>query len=118
MNPYVHDLTIRRVAFDDSPGSRDEAGQPSRSVTTAAVRGLVQPRQLDEIDDTRSAGSVVSDHVIFLPLGTDIAHEDAVDWGERRLEVVGVRSFEFGRLAHLEVDARMVTTAGSDEDGS
>lgn len=118
MNPFVHSLSVERVSFDDTLANRDEAGQPVRSTSSIDVAGLVQPRRVDELDDSRSAGSAISDHVVFLPLGTDVAHEDAIIWGDRRLEVVGVRSFEFGRLRHLEVDARLVTSAGADEDGS
>lgn len=116
---YVHDLTIRRTTFDDSVASRDDDGQPAKTVTTSAVKGLVQPRRADELDDSRSAGSEVSDHVVFLPVDTDLRHADAIDWGTRRLQVTGVRSFEFGRLQHLEVDARLVTaTPATNTDGS
>lgn len=118
MNPFVHSLTVERVSFDDTLATRDAAGQPIRSTSSLAVAGLVQPRRVDEMDDSRSAGAAISDHVVFLPIGTDVAHEDAIIWGDRRLEVVGVRSFEYGRLAHLEVDARIVSSAATDEDGS
>ena len=109
MNPYVHDLTIRRTAFSDDVADRDADGQPAETVTTTAVKGLVQPRSANELDDTRSAGSEVSTHVIFLPVATDILHADAVQWGDSRLQVTGIRRFDFGRLAHLEVDASLVT---------
>lgn len=107
---YVHDLTIRRTTYDDSVASRDVDGQPAEVVTTTAVRGLVQPRRAVEIPDHRSAGSEVSDHVVFLPLGTDLVHADAIVWGDRRLQVVGIRPFEYGGLPHLEVDTRLVTS--------
>ena len=119
MTAYVHDLTIRRITYDDSVLSRDDDGQPSAVTTIAAVKGLVQPRRAVEVPDPRSAGSEVSDHVVFLPLDTDIIHADAIVWGDRRLQVTGVRSFEFGALAHLEVDARLVTsTPVTNTDGS
>lgn len=118
-NRYVHELTIRRTMFDDALAARDEAGQPTATtVTTTDVMGLVQPRNADELDDHRSAGSEVSDHVIFLPVDTDIIHADAVMWGARRLQVTGIRSFEFGRLRHLEVDARLVTATSVTNDGA
>lgn len=117
MNPYVHDLTIRRVTYDDTLAGRDAAGQPATTTASTAVRGLVQPRAAAELDDHRSAGTEVSDHVIFLPLGTDIIHADAVLWGARRLEVTGIRSFEFGRLPHIEADARLVTATAVTNDG-
>lgn len=109
MNVYVHDLTIVRTAFDDTPASRDEYGQPARATSTTAVKGLVQPKNADELADSRSAGSEVSDHVVFLPLSTDLEGADALMWGTRRLNVTGIRRFEFGSLAHIEVDARLVT---------
>lgn len=118
MNPFVHDLTIRRTTYDDTVGLRDEAGQPSPTETTTAVKGLVQPRSVSELDDSRSAGSQVSTHVIFLPLATDIVHADAVDWDGGRLQVTGVRRFEYGRLAHLEVDAMAVTSTYAVSGGS
>ena len=118
MNPYVHPLTIRRVWFNDTPGARDEAGQPLRTYSTEDVAGLVQPHDADETPDSRSAGTVLADWVIFLPLGTKIAHEDEVVWGDRRLQVVDVRPFQYGGLAHLEVDAKTVSAANTDEDGS
>jgi len=120
MNPYVHDLTLQTVAFDDTPAARDAAGQPVRTVSSSSVRGLVQPRRVEEVPDPRSAGAEISDHVVFLPLATPIEHVDAILWGSSRLQVVGVRRFDFGRLAHLEVEARLVTATAvtRDEGGS
>lgn len=78
------------------------------------VRGLVQPRRTEEIAAISQAGLELSDHVIFLeprvvPEGAWIA--DADDAGVladgRRFDVVGVRSFEYGRTPHLEVDAKL-----------
>ena len=103
-----HDLTIRRSVFDE--GDPDDYGQPGRSVTTTAVKGQVQPRRMSEVRDSRSAGVELSTHVIFLPAGTDIRHADAVDWGDRRLQVVGVHEIAFGSVPHLEVDADLVTS--------
>lgn len=105
---YVHDLSISRVAWDD--GSVDEYGQPTPSAADAtAVRGLVQERTAVEQDDSRSAGSEVATHVIFLPLGTDLRGDDAILYGARRFNPTGIRTFNFGRLPHLEVDAIEVT---------
>lgn len=118
MNPYVHELVIRRTTYDDTPAARDAAGQPTASVDTTDVKGLVQPRRVSEVDDSRSAGSEISDHVVFLPIGTDVIHADAIDWGDSRLQVTGVRRFEFGRLQHLEVDARLVTSTPVTVDAS
>lgn len=114
----THDLTIRRTTFDDTPAERDDAGQPSRTVTTSAVRGLVQPRRASEVPDSRSAGSEISDYMVFLPADTDLQHADAIDWGTRRLQIVGIHPFEFGTTPHLEVDARLVTATPITNEGS
>jgi head-tail adaptor len=107
MITYVHDLVIERVSYDE--GTLDEARQPTAATSTTAVKGLVQPRAVREMPDPRSAGAEVGDHVIFLPIATDIRHADRVTWDDRRLNVVGVRRFDFGALRHLEVDAQLVT---------
>lgn len=115
---FIHDVTIRRVTFDDTLATRDAAGQPLRSVSTVQTKALVQPRsasQAGELPDSRSAGAELADYVVFLPYGTEIAHADAIDWGDRRLQVEGIRPFAFGRLRHLEVDANVVTAADTDE---
>jgi hypothetical protein len=112
MSKFIHALVIERTEYDDT--DRDDAGQPTpQTPTTTDVRGLVQPRSLPnsarEVEDYRSAGSEIADHLIFLPIGTDIRHADAVLWQARRYTVTGIRRFEFGGLAHLEVDAQLVT---------
>jgi len=109
----VHDLTIIRNAYG---GTDDDYGQPELTATTTAVRGLVQPRTGDEAPDTRSAGAGVSDHVVFLPITTDIQGSDSIIWHRPdrenpRLEVTNVRAFEFGSTPHLEVDCRAVSTS-------
>lgn len=105
---FVHDLVIERVAHT---GSDDEYGQPAASsASQVAVRGLVQPRTAREIDDSRSAGGALADHIIFLPNGTGVDTTDSVVFGESRYEIVGIRPFEYGGLAHVEVDARRIGT--------
>lgn len=117
MSKFIHPLVIERVTYDD--GTKDDAGQPAADTSTSDVFGLVQPKaQTSEADDYRSAGSEVVDHVIFFPAGTDVRHADFILQGARRYAIEAVRRFEFGRLAHLEVDARLVsstpvTAAGS-----
>lgn len=76
--------------------------------------GLIQPRRTEEVAQLAQAGLELSDHVIFLlprsvPQGAWIADADAsgILAGGRRFDVVGVRSFEFGRSPHLEVDVRL-----------
>jgi hypothetical protein len=108
MSKFIHALLVERTEYDDT--DRDDAGQPTpQTPTTTAVRGLVQPKTASEAEDYRSAGSEIADHTIFLPIGTDIRHADAIIQGARRYNVTGVRRFEFGGLAHLEVDAQLVT---------
>jgi hypothetical protein len=110
MSMFVHPLSIVRVEYDDTPENRDEAGQPvAGDPTSTDVLGLVQPKSAREQDDFRSAGSQVADHTIFLPAGTDIRGSDAIVQGSRRYSITGIRRFEFGGLAHIEVDATLVT---------
>lgn len=81
----------------------------------ALVWGLVQPRTTDEVAAISQAGLELGDHVIFLepidvPQGSYFldAPGDAPDTDGRRFDVIGVRSFEFGRSPHLEVDVRLL----------
>lgn len=110
MSKFIHALVIERIEYDED--DLDEANQPSpQTPTSTSVRGLVQPKAtVSEADDYRSAGTQVSDHTIFLPIGTELRHADAILQGERRYNVTGIRRFEYGGLAHLEVDARLVTS--------
>jgi hypothetical protein len=111
MSMFIHPLSIERVEYDDAVESRDEAGQPvAGDPTSTDVIGLVQPKSASEMDDFRSAGSQVADHTIFLPNGTDVRGSDAIVQGARRYSVTGIRRFEFGTLAHIEVDATLVTS--------
>jgi hypothetical protein len=101
----VHTLTHIRVPYS---GSDDTYGQPAAATAVEAeVRGLVQPRSIREMEDSRSAGVDIGDHVIFLPL-MDVRGADAFERAGDRFEVVGVRRFDFGRTPHLEVDARRI----------
>lgn len=122
MSKFIHALLVERTEYDDE--DRDDAGQPTpQTPTTTEVRGLVQPKlgggtSANEADDYRSAGTEVADHTIFLPIGTDVRHADAILQGDRRYNITGIRRFEFGSLAHLEVDARLVTTTAPQAVGS
>lgn len=117
MTKFIHPLSIVRVEYDDT--DRDDAGQPTALPPESTdVLGLVQPRQVRELDDYRSAGSQVGDHVIFLPNGTDIRSADTIVQGVRRYSITGIRRFEFGGLAHLEVDAMLVTSTPAAVAGS
>lgn len=107
---FIHDLTIVRSTFDGS--DLDDYGQPNVSTEEIEVKGLVQPLTVKEQADTRSAGAEVSDHRIFLPL-MDNASADLIVYDDRQYEVTGIKRFEYGTLAHLEVMARQVTSADS-----
>src|SRR4029079_8679344 len=96
MTKFIHPLSIVRVKYDDTPATRDAAGQPIAGTPSSTdVLGLVQPKSAREQDDFRSAGSQVADHTIFLPNGTDIRGSDAIVQGVRRYSVTGIRRFEF-----------------------
>jgi hypothetical protein len=92
-------------------GSGDEYGHATAGTpTTEYVYGLVQPRRASEIAQSTQAGEPFSDHLIFLESITVsqaayIRDEPATN---RRFEIVGIRSFEFGMSPHLEVDAKLV----------
>lgn len=108
----VHTLT--HVATPEGP-TDDDYGQPVPGTpVTATVRGLVQPKSVREIADTRSAGAALSDHTIFLEPMT-LSAADHFLYGTDRLEIVGIRSYDFGRTPHLEVDARRVTASPIEE---
>lgn len=114
---FIHAIIVERVTWDE--GTIDDDGQPTASTAAETdVSGLVQPKRTGgsataEIDDYRSAGSEISDHVIFLPDGTDVRNDDVLRHGTRRYQITGIRRFEYGGLAHLEVDARLITPVPS-----
>lgn len=96
----------------------DEYGQPTPGTPVAtSVRGLVQPKSTREIADTRSAGVAVGDHTIFLAPMT-LSAADHFLYGDDRLEIIGIRSYEFGSTPHLEVDARRITSSPAEDEGS
>lgn len=102
----IHDLVIERTPRDlDDP---DEYGQPTAGEPELTdVKGLVQPKSAREMANTQSAGAEVSDHTIFLaPM--DLDPSDAILYGDRRYQITGIRSFEFGTSPHLEVDAQLI----------
>jgi len=101
----IHSLTLVSAAYS---GTDDEYGQPATgTVTSTAVKGLVQPKTPREVADYRSAGVAVADHTIFLqPMA--LSEADHFLHGSNRLEIVGIRNYAFGRTPHLEVDARRI----------
>lgn len=108
----IHSLTIVRTTFDDAEDQRDEYQQPAVSTEDIGVRGLVQPRSAKELADSRSAGSDIGDHVVFLEPIT-LYGSDALIWNDtgQRLEIIGIRSLLFGSSPHHEVDVQSVTPA-------
>lgn len=86
--------------------------------TETPVFGLVQPRSTNEMVLTSQAGSELSSHVIYLLprniasgaylVDADVDSPTVRRTGGRRFDIEGVRSFEFGRSPHLEVDCNLV----------
>lgn len=109
----IHELT--HVATPPTAVD-DDYGQPTPGTpVSTAIRGLVQPKSAREMADTRSAGAVIADHVVFLaPMA--LTEADYFVHGADRLDIVGIRRYEFGGTPHLEVDARRI--AGAEEEGS
>jgi hypothetical protein len=108
----IHELT--HVATPEGP-TRDDYGQPDAGTpVTTAVKGLVQPKSAREIADSRSSGAALGDHVVFLEPMT-LSEADHFLYGTDRLEIVGIRRYEFGRTPHLEVDARRITPSPVEE---
>lgn len=93
----------------DDHGNVESAGPDAVTI----VRALIQPRTVEEIASISQAGLEVSDHIVFMsprriPPSAYFqdADADGILPGGRRFEVLGVRSFEFGRSPHLEIDVR------------
>jgi hypothetical protein len=109
----VHPLAIVTPETPD-PDNVDGYGQPvAGTPTVTQVRGMVQPKSAREIALTSQGGAETGDFTIFLPSmhvsgAAYIRDEPATG---RRFEIVGVRSFEFGTVPHLEVDAKLVGSA-------
>lgn len=117
----VHPLAIVTPAIAD-PDDVDGYGQPiAGTPTTVLVNGMVQPKTAREIALASQGGTEVGDHTIFLlPRKIHAAAyiRDQPDSG-RRFDIVGIRSFEFGSVPHLEVDCRLVgSTEGPTVHGS
>lgn len=117
----VHPLAIVTPAAA-TPTSDDEYGQPVAGTPDVdLVNGMVQPKTAREIAQVNQAGAEFSDHTIFL-LPRHIANaayiRDQPDAG-RRFDIIGIRSFEFGSVPHLEVDVKLVgSTEGPTVPGS
>lgn len=106
----VHTLVIVSPSDEET---FDDYGHPEPGTpTTVEVNGLVQPKRTREIALESQGGGVVSDHVIFLAPRTLSANSYIrfePDTGDR-YEITGIRSYDFGRTPHLEVDAKRVVS--------
>jgi hypothetical protein len=109
MSKFIHSVVIEHASFDDA--DLDDHGNPvPEAVTTTTVNGLVQPTTtISEAGDVTSSGSEIGDHVVFLPVGTDMRHADSILFDGGRYQIVGIRRYRYGGLAHLEVDCRLIT---------
>jgi hypothetical protein len=109
-NRLIHSLAIVTPTRDVS-GEDDEYGHPVPGEPDIdLVAGLVQPKSVREVALTSQAGAEIGDYTIFLAR-RELAGAAYIrfepDDGDR-YEITGVRDFNFGRLAHLEVDARRI----------
>lgn len=112
----IHSLTIERPTFDeDNP---DERGQPAATYTVLAeIRGLVQPKTARELALISDAGLALADVTIHI-LPRDLEASDRIirdaAYSAGSLvagtvyEIAGIRRFDYGRLRHLEIDARTI----------
>lgn len=102
----THRVTITRVTYNEA--AKDDRGQPARVETTVTdVPCLVQPRTERETPDSRSAGAPIGDHVVFMRQ-RDLDPQDVITWETARLEITGIRNYDFGSVPHLEVDCRRI----------
>lgn len=117
MSMFIHELTMVRTPRDYS--SLDDYGQPAAGTPTeSTVKGLLQPQRSREVEDHRSAGAEIADHVIFIPGAIDLQPDDAFVFADERYEILGIRRFGFGTLAHYAVDVRRVGAPATPEAGS
>lgn len=109
-NRLIHRLAIVTPTIPDPEDVDEEGNIVHGDPDVVAVRGLIQPKTAREIASLSQGGVEIGDYTIFLlPRtldGSAYIRDDPE--GLRRFDVTGVRSFEFGRSPHLEVDARLV----------
>lgn len=111
---FPHTLTIERPfgvdADSDTTVDVDDYGQPVREyeASFATVQALVQPKTAREIALVSEAGAEISDHTIYMHR-RDLAASDRLrDDAGRVYEIVGIRDYDFGSLAHFAVDAKRI----------
>lgn len=106
MGRFVHRLELQR----STPGAVDDYNHPTLTwATIATVDGLVQPKNVDELNQANQGGPVTSDHSIFLPANTDIAEADRLVWNGETYEIDGIERRQYGQLRHLKLNATKVT---------
>lgn len=106
MPRFVHELEIQR----STAGAGDDYNQPSETWSTiATAHGLIQPKNVDELNQANQAGAVISDHSIFMPSTTDVREADHLVYQGDAYEIEGIERREYGKLRHLKVNARKVT---------
>lgn len=120
MVDFVHSLVIERpYGVDDDndlAADEDEWGQPELTYDTdfATVPGLIQPRIAAEQALTSGGGAEVGDHTIFMQRRDVTTRDRLLDTtpggSGQRYEILGIRDFNFGGLAHLEIEARRITS--------
>lgn len=105
----IHNLALVRTPV--TTGAIDTYGQPVPAApTTTTLLGFVAPGRSREAPEVNQAGALVADHVIFLPIGTDVIGADHLTYLGERYDVVGIRSYRFGIAPHHELDAKRVTS--------
>ena len=123
MVDFIHTVVIERAfGVDDDADLEtdvDDYGQPVREYDTdfATVRALIQPktnRETGEVALVTQGGAEIADHTIYM-LRRDISTRDrlrdATTGGTGyRYEIVGIRDYNFGALAHLAIDAKRVSS--------
>jgi hypothetical protein len=108
-----HPLAIVTPSAAD-PNVVDDYGHAVEGTpTTEVVNGMVQPKSAREIALSGQGGAEIGDYTIFLPsryLSARAYIRDEPATG-RRFQIMGIRSFEFGTVPHLEVDAKLIGSA-------
>lgn len=103
---FAHTLVIERA----TAGAPDDYNQPSETYATiATVRGLVQPKSVEEQARLNEGGVVTSDHSIFLPSTTEVDEADRIVYAGETYQIDGIERRAYGSLAHLKLNARKVT---------
>lgn len=101
----THSVSVERVVYDAD--DLDDYNQPTRSVTSTTVAAMVQPKREREMLDSRSAGTPIGDHRVFLHEMT-ITPKDAIVWDGKRYEILGIEHHAYGSVPHLELDVRLI----------